>query len=128
YMPRDFDISHYSEIVKPTIVRGFDYTTLHCSDKQKPLADGADEFGVSPDTVRSPPLIPGTCDTDATFPADQVTSSAELDATAERFAVADHFLRGEYIPSRRGERRAKLEHDPEKWKPVVRKDHAQTKS
>jgi len=25
-------------------------------------------------------------------------------------------------------RKAPLEHDPEKWKPVFRKDHAQTKS
>ena len=29
YMPRDFDISPYFEIVKPTIVQGFDYTALH---------------------------------------------------------------------------------------------------
>ena len=28
YMPRDFDISPYFEIVKPTIVHGFDYTRL----------------------------------------------------------------------------------------------------
>ena len=31
YMPRDFDISPYFEIVKPTIVQGFDYTALHLS-------------------------------------------------------------------------------------------------
>ena len=41
YMPRDFDISPYFEIVKPTIVRGFDYLSLHWADKQKPLAEVA---------------------------------------------------------------------------------------
>ncbi|NEW91227.1 YiiX/YebB-like N1pC/P60 family cysteine hydrolase [Rhodopseudomonas sp. BR0M22] len=40
YMPRDFDISPYFEVVKPTIVNGFDYTTLHWADKPKPLVDG----------------------------------------------------------------------------------------
>src|SRR6185312_12500276 len=39
YMPRDFDISPYFEIVKPTIIRGFDYTSLHWADKQKPLQE-----------------------------------------------------------------------------------------
>jgi len=34
YMPRDFDISPYFEVVKPTIVNGFDYTALHWADKQ----------------------------------------------------------------------------------------------
>jgi len=29
YMPRDFDISPYFQIVKPTIEHGFDYTSLH---------------------------------------------------------------------------------------------------
>lgn len=39
YMPRDFDISPYFEVVKPTIVNGFDYTTLHWADKPKPFVD-----------------------------------------------------------------------------------------
>jgi hypothetical protein len=43
YMPRDFDISPYFAIVKPTIERGFDYTTLHWADKPKPLAEVADD-------------------------------------------------------------------------------------
>lgn len=42
YMPRDFDISPYFEIVKPTISRGFDYTALHWADRPKPRA--ADEL------------------------------------------------------------------------------------
>ncbi len=32
YAPRDFDISPYFEVVKPTIVRGFDYKTMQWSD------------------------------------------------------------------------------------------------
>src|SRR5204863_9331081 len=54
YMPRDFDISPYFEVVKPTIVHGFDYTALHWADKQKPLEDVAGSFGVFPETFRSP--------------------------------------------------------------------------
>lgn len=42
YMPRDFDISPYFDVVKPTIARGFDYTSLHWADKQKPIRDMAD--------------------------------------------------------------------------------------
>ena len=33
YVPRDFDISPYFEIVKPTIAHGFDYRKLHWADK-----------------------------------------------------------------------------------------------
>ncbi len=29
YCPRDFDISPYFNVVKPTIARGFDYKALH---------------------------------------------------------------------------------------------------
>jgi hypothetical protein len=41
YMPRDFDISPYFEIIKPTISHGFDYTALHWADKPKPLREVA---------------------------------------------------------------------------------------
>src|SRR3981189_1830103 len=58
YMPRDFDISPYFEIVKPTIVQGFDYTALHWADKQKPLQEVAGEFGIFPQAIGSPPLVP----------------------------------------------------------------------
>jgi hypothetical protein len=64
-MPRDFDISPYFEIVKPTIVRGFDYTTLHWADQQKPLQEVAGKFGVFPDAIGSPPLVPETTDQEA---------------------------------------------------------------
>jgi hypothetical protein len=32
YCPRDFDISPYFEVVKPTIARGFDYKALHWAE------------------------------------------------------------------------------------------------
>jgi hypothetical protein len=62
YMPRDFDISPYFEIVKPTIVHGFDYTALHWADKQKPLAEVAGDLGVFPGPFGSPPLVPEEVD------------------------------------------------------------------
>jgi hypothetical protein len=73
YMPRDFDISPYFEIVKPTIVLGFDYTTLHWADKQKPLREVAGAFGPFPEPVRSPPLVPETTDPETSLPAPEVT-------------------------------------------------------
>lgn len=32
YAPRDFDISPYFKVVKPTIVKGFDYKSMHWAD------------------------------------------------------------------------------------------------
>ena len=69
YMPRDFDISPYFEIVKPTIVHGFDYTALHWADKQKPLREVAGELSVFPESVKSPPLAPQETDEEAPLPA-----------------------------------------------------------
>jgi hypothetical protein len=39
YAPRDFDISPYFEVVKPTIVRGFNYKAVAWADRQRPAAD-----------------------------------------------------------------------------------------
>jgi hypothetical protein len=69
YMPRDFDISPYFEIVKPTIVTGFDYTALHWADKQKPLPEVAGQLGVFPGPVKAPPLAPEAIDEEASLPA-----------------------------------------------------------
>ena len=44
YAPRDFDISPYFEVVKPTLVNGFDYKAMAWADL--PAAD-ADETGVA---------------------------------------------------------------------------------
>jgi hypothetical protein len=106
YMPRDFDISPYFEIVKPTIVRGFDYTLLHWADKQKPLLEVAGEFGVFPDTLDSPPLIPEEIDEEAPVPAEEVTIEVEVATVIERFTVEEHFLRVEYVAARLPERRS----------------------
>jgi hypothetical protein len=52
YAPRDFDISPYFEVVKPTIVRGFDYQALSWTDAGKvaapPLAPDSREETLSP--------------------------------------------------------------------------------
>ncbi len=56
YMPRDFDISPYFAIVKPTIELGFEYTSLHWADLQRPTASHDDPFR-SGETA-PPPLAP----------------------------------------------------------------------
>src|ERR1043166_9063822 len=102
YMPRDFDISPYFEIVKPTIVRGFDYTTLHWADKQKPLEEVAGEFGVfQEEDVQSPPLAPEEIDeeTSIEIAIEEVTVDAADGALIERITVEEHYLRAGYVPS-----------------------------
>ncbi len=65
YMPRDFDISPYFQVVKPTIEGGFDYTSLHWADRPKPLAEVAAEDDPFPagvfETDEAPlaPLVEG---------------------------------------------------------------------
>jgi len=90
YMPRDFDISPYFEVVKPTIVNGFDYTALHWADKQKPLEEVAGTFSVFPETLRAPPLVPEAIDEEASaaIPAEEVSPQhAEINAT-----FSEHFV------------------------------------
>jgi hypothetical protein len=41
YCPRDFDISPYFNVVKPTIVRGFDYKRLQWADQSRGSDDSA---------------------------------------------------------------------------------------
>jgi hypothetical protein len=89
-MPRDFDISPYFEIVKPTIVHGFDYTSLHWADKQKPLQEVAGEFGIFPEAIESPSLVPEEIDEETPIPADEVIS-------VEHISVSEHFMVAEYI-------------------------------
>ena len=115
YMPRDFDISPYFEIVKPTIVHGFDYTALHWADKQKPLAEVAGELSVFPE-LKSPPLVPEEIDQEAPLPAaaeevtvgevtiEEVTCETTI---IERVTVSEHYLAVEYVPVRAPERRMK---------------------
>jgi hypothetical protein len=106
-MPRDFDISPYFEIVKPTIVHGFDYTALHWADKQKPLAEVAGEFGVFPE-VKSPPLVPEEIDQEAPLPLEEVIEEVTIGATMiERVTVSEHYLAVEYVAVRTPDRRMK---------------------
>jgi len=48
YAPRDFDISPYFEVVKPTLVNGFDFRGMHWSDLapavEQEAADKTEEF------------------------------------------------------------------------------------
>jgi len=41
YTPRDFDLSPYFQIVKPTLVYGFDYKTVVWAEKDRGAPDGA---------------------------------------------------------------------------------------
>ena len=91
YMPRDFDISPYFEIVKPTIVQGFDYLSLHWADKQKPLAEVAGVFDPFQVAVDAPPLVPETPDTPAPVFAEEVVM-------IERVTVTEHYLHVERVP------------------------------
>jgi hypothetical protein len=110
YMPRDFDISPYFEVVKPTIVHGFDYTALHWADKQKPLAEVAGEFSVFPE-VRSPPLVPEEIDQEAPLPAaveEVIVEEVTIETTViERISVSEHYLAVEYVAVRPPDRRMK---------------------
>ena len=62
YMPRDFDISPYFEIVKPTIVYGFDYTALHWADRPKPPAEVADDDFFPDEIFDEATLVPEASD------------------------------------------------------------------
>ena len=105
YMPRDFDISPYFEIVKPTIVHGFDYKALHWADMQKPLQEVAGQLGVFPEALGSPPLVPEAIDEEATLPLEEVMLADSAPAMVERVTVEEHFLRTEYIEMHRPARR-----------------------
>jgi hypothetical protein len=88
YMPRDFDISPYFEIVKPTIVNGFDYTALHWADKQKPLREVADAFSRFQGSIAAPPLVPETLD-EATPASVEEVMRVDRAGFAEHDAVID---------------------------------------
>ena len=46
YAPRDFDISPYFEVVKPTLVKGFDYKTMAWSDR--PIEEDRELIALAP--------------------------------------------------------------------------------
>jgi hypothetical protein len=109
YMPRDFDISPYFEIVKPTIVNGFDYTALHWADKQKPLREVAGEIAMFPE-LKSPPLVPEEIDEETALPEEVMIEVAIEEVVretkmVERVTVSEHYLAVEYVAVRQPERR-----------------------
>jgi hypothetical protein len=56
YTPRDFDISPYFQVVKPTLVKGFNYKKMHWADLPLPAPETSDRSPeVAADEV---PLIP----------------------------------------------------------------------
>lgn len=95
YMPRDFDISPYFEIVKPTIVHGFDYTALHWADKQKPLQEVAGEFGVFQEAIGSPSLVPEEADEETSAAAEEIV--ARESALVEPIRASQHFRHVETV-------------------------------
>ena len=63
YMPRDFDISPYFQVVKPTIEHGFDYTALHWADKPRlPPAEVAGSWDPFHHSDDAPALVPSQID------------------------------------------------------------------
>lgn len=56
YAPRDFDISPYFTVVKPTIETGFDYKKMHWADLPAPQERGGPANNLVPDPVVS--LLP----------------------------------------------------------------------
>jgi hypothetical protein len=77
-------------VVKPTIVLGFDYASLHWADKQKPLREVAGTFGPFQGPV-APPLVPETPDKEASPVPEEVT-------LVERVTVTEHFTVINYVP------------------------------
>ncbi len=49
YAPRDFDISPYFELVKPTIERGFDYRAMQWADRPATVMDNVDAPSLVPE-------------------------------------------------------------------------------
>jgi hypothetical protein len=51
YCPRDFDISPYFNVVKPTIARGFNYKALNWADAPMLAAEGAPSLVLAGDAA-----------------------------------------------------------------------------
>jgi hypothetical protein len=103
YMPRDFDISPYFDIVKPTIENGFDYTALHWADKQKPLAEVAPPFDPFRGAIAAPPLVPEASDETTAL----AVSAVKL---VERVRITEHFTVIDRVPALPLRRTAKQKH------------------
>jgi hypothetical protein len=57
-MPRDFDISPYFRVVKPTIELGFNYRELRWANRPLPPEDERDQVPRPLAEGGNPPLVP----------------------------------------------------------------------
>ena len=88
-------------------MHGFDYLSLHWADKQKPLEEVTGEFGVFPEEVWSPPLVPQEIDEATPVSVTEVTLVATAESMVECVRVTEHFLAIEYVPVRVPDRRSR---------------------
>ena len=86
-------------------MHGFDYTALHWADKQKPLQEVAGQFGIFPETVKSPPLVPEEVDEEASLPAVEVAFGVEV-MPAERVTATERLIAVECVTASPPEPRA----------------------
>ena len=105
YMPRDFDISPYFEIVKPTIVHGS--TTPPCTGPTNKSRSRRWRANSACFQKRSsPPLAPEKNDEETPLPVAEVTNErwhrGRPTTMVERVTVSEHFLAVEYVPSPAG--------------------------
>jgi hypothetical protein len=66
YCPRDFDISPYFNVVKPTIARGFNYKSLSWVDPPQAYQPDASALPVLIDDAQVPLAPPGAAGNDET--------------------------------------------------------------
>jgi hypothetical protein len=65
---------------------------LHWADKQKPLQEVAGEFGIFPQAIDAPPLVPEEIDQEAPLPAEEVAPAGDEATPVERITVSGHFM------------------------------------
>jgi hypothetical protein len=62
YAPRDFDISPYFAVVKPTIEQGFDYRRLHWADRPRPRPESTPRIAIAATDGSDVTLVPQGAD------------------------------------------------------------------
>jgi hypothetical protein len=78
---------------------------LHWADKQKPLEEVAGSFGVFPETISAPPLVPETADEEAPVEvsAAEVSEAEIIERGTGHFPLLRRLAM--YRPRRRGRAR-----------------------
>jgi hypothetical protein len=72
---------------------------LHWADKQKPLQEVAGQFGVFPETVKSPPLVPEAVDEETPLPALEVALDDDEVMLVEHVTATEHPIAVEHVPA-----------------------------